>query len=193
MTTAHDDGPGSAWLPTTVFIAAELALLAAAHLLGGPPWVAIGVLAVVGQVMADFDPRRLMGFVPALGWLAAFRITDNRELFFPFAMALAVHIAGEFFLARPRAGRRAHRGDEAARSPAGPWPAVAAGSLIVAAFLGIRLLQSATVRVLAVEAAVAAAILAAAVALLPWAARRPAAVWAITAAASLAAYAGLAL
>jgi len=134
-----------------------------------------------------------MGFVPALGWLVAFRITGNRELFFPFAMALAVHLAGEFFLARPRAGRRANRGDEAASRPAGRWPAVAAGSLIVAGFLGIRWLQSATGRVLAVEAAVAVAILAAAVALLPWASRRRGAVWALTAAASLAAYAGLAL
>jgi hypothetical protein len=178
-----DGMPSRAWLPPAVFVAAEFALLAAAHAWGGPPWVAIGAVAVVGQVAADLRPGRLGGFVPALCWLAAHHATGNRELFFPYSMALAVHLAGEFFRpAEPASGRAAGHGG-----------AVAAGGAVVAAFLAIRRLQNATPRVLGVEAAVAALILAAAVALLPWVARRPGATWALTAAASLAAYAGLAV
>ncbi|MFM8415610.1 MAG: GNAT family N-acetyltransferase [Planctomycetota bacterium] len=160
--------------PVAPFIALELSFLAAAHFLGGPPWVALGVLAVIGQVAADFRLGPLVGLLPAAGWMAAHHLSGNRELFFPYAMAIAVHLAGQVV------GR-------------GRGAATAAGALVVAAFLVIRVMQDATARVLAVETAVAAAILALAVAALPAAARRPWGLAAVTVVASLLAYAGLAL
>jgi predicted GNAT family N-acyltransferase len=162
------------WGSAAAFILAELAFLAAAHVFGGPAWVALGVLAMIGQVAADFRVRPLAGLLPAAGWLAAHFLTGNRELFFPYALALAAHLAGQFVdRGRPRAA--------------------AAGALVAVGFLGIRVMQAASAGVLAVEAAVAAAILAAAVAALPAAARRPWGPAALTAIASLLAYAGLAV
>jgi len=160
--------------PAAAFVALELSLLAAAHLLGGPPWVALGALACVLQVVADFRVGPLIGLAPAVGWAVAHHLTGNRELFFPFAMALAAHAAGQF----SRRGRPA---------------ATAAGGLVVAAFLAIRVLQRAGGGVLAVEAVVAVAILSAVVAILPLVQRRPWAGMAVAVVASLAAYAGLAL
>jgi predicted GNAT family N-acyltransferase len=160
--------------PMAAFIGAELAFLAAAHVLGGPPWVVLGVLAFAGQVAADFRLRPLVGLVPAGFWMAAHQYTGNRELFFPYAITLAAHLAGQVI------GR-------------GRVAAAVAGGLVVAAFLAIRVGQAATAKVLAVEAAVAAVILAAAVAGLPAAEKRPWGTVAVTAVASLLAYAGLAL
>jgi hypothetical protein len=160
--------------PAVAFIAAELTFLAAAHFLGGPPWVVLGVLAFAGQVAADLRLRPLIGFLPAAGWMVAHQLTGNRELFFPYAMALAAHLASQFV------GR-------------GRVAAAVAGGLVVAAFLGIRILQAATAKVLAVELAVAAAILIATVAVLPAAVKRPWEAVAVTLLASLAAYAGLAV
>ena len=160
--------------PTVAFIALELAFLAAAHLLGGPPWVAIGVLTLAGQVAADFRLKPLVGLLPAACWLAAHQLTGNRELFFPYAMALAAHLAGQF------AGR-------------GRVAAAAAGGLVAATFLAIRVGQAATAKVLAVEAAVAVVILAATVSVLPVAMKRPWGRVIVAAVASLLAYLGLAL
>jgi len=180
MTLEHDGqfrGGGTetaARPPAVAFIVAELIFLVAAHLLGGPPWVALGVLAFAGQVVNDFRLAPLMGFLPAAGWMVAHQLTGNRELFFPYAMALAAHIASQFV---------GH----------GRVAAAVAGGLVVAAFLGIRILQAATARVLAVELAVAAVILAAVVAVLPAALKRPWGAVAVTILASLAAFLGLAL
>jgi len=167
---------GQSPAPVATFVTVELVFLVAAHFLGGPPWVALGVLALVGQVAADFRLRPLLGLLPAVGWLVAHQLTGNRELFFPYAMALAAHLAGQF------AGRFAGRN-----------AAAMAGGLVVAAFLAIRALQAATPRVLAVETAVAAVILALTVAAMPLAARRRWGLVALTAIASLLAYAGLAV
>jgi hypothetical protein len=180
MTLEHDGqfrGGGTetaARPPAVAFIVAELIFLVAAHLLGGPPWVALGVLAFAGQVVNDFRLAPLMGFLPAAGWMVAHQLTGNRELFFPYAMALAAHLASQFV---------GH----------GRVAAAVAGGLVVAAFLGIRILQAATARVLAVELAVAAVILAAVVAVLPAALKRPWGAVAVTILASLAAFLGLAL
>jgi hypothetical protein len=162
------------WGSAMAFMLVELAFLAAAHLLGGPPWVALGVLAMIGQVAADFRLGPLVGLLPAAGWLVAHPLTGNRELFFPYAIALAAHLAGQFI----------DRGRPAA---------AAAGGVVAVAFLGIRVVQAATASVLAVEAAVAAAILALVVAALPAAVTRPWGGVVIAAVASLLAYAGLAL
>jgi hypothetical protein len=126
----------------------EAAFLAAAHLAGGPPWTVVAALAfAVLGLGSGRDPdrqRELLGLIlPALGWLAAFRLTGNRELFFPFAMYLAAHAA-------LTGARRGVPG------------AFAGGGLVVAAFLVIRVLQAATPRVLAVETAAAGVILTAA-------------------------------
>lgn len=156
------------------FIVLELAFLAAAHVLGGPTWVALGVVACVAQACAEFRAAALVPLFPAIFWAAAHRVTGDRELFFPFAMFLSAHAAGQFAArGRPAAGL--------------------AGGAIVAAFLAIRTAQRATLGVLAVELAVAFVILAAVVAIGPAAARRPAAAVAVSVLASLAAYLGLAL
>ena len=75
------------------FIAVELLFLAAAHAYGGPAWVVIGVLAFCGQAVAGVRLAPLAILVPALGWLALSRDTGNRELFFPYCIALASHVA----------------------------------------------------------------------------------------------------
>ena len=156
------------------FIVVELTFLAVAHGLGGPPWVALGVATCIAQVFADFRLGPLLGIVPALGWVAAAHATGNRELFFPYAMFLAAHVASQF-------GAR------------GRWAAAIAGAGLVAMFLGIRVLQHAPASVLAVELAVAAAILAAVVFVVMKAAQRTPGTVAVAAVASFAAYAGLAL
>lgn len=171
---ADAGGEAAARPPVAAFMAVELAFLALAHLLGGPPWVALGVLAFAGQVAADFRLRPIAGLVPAGGWMVAHHLTGNRELFFPYAMALAAHLAGQFI------GR-------------GRVAGAVAGGIVVAAFLAIRILQAATAKVLAVELAVAAAILVAVVAVLPAVVKRPWGAVVVTILASLVASAGLAL
>ena len=84
-----------------------------------------------------------------LAWLAAFRLTGNRELFFPYAMYLATAVAVLLPRHRFRSG-------------------AAGGAALVATFLGIRILQGAGGRVLAVESAAAVAILGIALATRPW-------------------------
>lgn len=79
------------------------------------------MLAFAGQVVADFWLKTLVGFLPAVGWMVAHQLTGNRKLFFPYAMALAAHLAC-LFSGRGRAA------------------AALAGGLIAAALLAIRLL-----------------------------------------------------
>lgn len=158
---------------TATFVAVELALLAAAHLWGGPAWMVPAVIACVAQVAADFRTLSLTALLPSLGWLAASRLTGNRELYFPFAM----YLAGAVAVLPWRGGLR----------PAAGW-----GGAVVAAFLVVRVLQGATLRVLAVETAAAVVVLG-----LALAARRAGGTVtgraAVAAAASLLAYACLAL
>jgi hypothetical protein len=146
------------------FIAVELLFLAAAHAYGGPAWVVIGVLAFCGQAAAGVRLAPLAILVPALGWLALSRGTGNRELFFPYCIYLASHVAVALTprVARAEAPRVA--GAEAPRSFGASlsrsFRAALGGGLVVAAFLAVRVLQRAGPRVLAVESIVAVAILA---------------------------------
>lgn len=156
------------------FIAVELAFVATLQACGGPTWVAIGVLACVVQVVSDFRVQPLLALVPAVAWAAGHLVSGNRELFFPFSMYLAAHAAGQ----------------AAAR---GRLTAGAFGGLVVAAFLGVRMLERATPRVLAVECAVATVILAGVLALAPRMSGRLIASALLSAIASVAAYVGLAL
>ena len=123
-----------------LLIIAEVVLLAAAQLLGGPPWMVVTAVAVVLQSAAGLTPMMLARLALAFVWLGLFRLTGNRELFFCFVMALATHLAILF------AARRWMLG-------------AAAGGLMVAVFLGFRVGQQATLKVLAVETAVAVVIL----------------------------------
>lgn len=145
--------------------------LAAAHWLGGPPWMALGAVAVVVQAFVRPQASRLLLVMPAIVWLGLFHVTDNRELFFPYAMALTA------FVSLPLA---AHGG----------W---LGGGLMVGSFLVIRVMQQASGRVLAVEMAVAAVILVLTLAAAPRIQGRWPTEAALVAAASLAAFVGLAL
>jgi hypothetical protein len=155
------------------FIAIELAFLAIAHVLGGPAWTVLGVLACVAQSTASLRPADLATLAPALAWAVAAKATGNRELYFPFAMHVAAVTA-----AVPAAAQGLR--------------CLAVGGTVVFAFLAIRWLQAATPRVLAVEAAAAVLVLIAAVAArqrFPATAGR----WWIPAAAAVLAYGCLAL
>lgn len=155
------------------FLAVQVVFLAAAHAFGGPPWVILGVLACLAQIMTDFRLAAIVPLVPALLWAFGHAATGNRELFFPFAIYLAAHVVLTLW-------------------PRGFARAAAAGGGLVGVFLVIRLLQQATPRVLAVEAAVAATILMATLGAAVISGPSLWGRWLIPLAASLAAYAGLA-
>lgn len=125
-----------------LLILAELGLLAAAQLLGGPPWTVVAAVALVLESAAGLTAAGLARLALAFVWLGIFRLTDNRELFFCFSMTLAIH------LALLCAARRWLLG-------------AVTGGLVIAVFLGFRIAQQATLKVLAVETAVACVILAA--------------------------------
>lgn len=161
------------------FLVVEVLFLAIAHVYGGPPWAIVGMIAffaqILTQVFSGIRPESLLVVVPSLIWLAFFRVTGNRELFFPYTMFLATGVA-------VRAAERT------------PWLGMLGGGAVVTAFMILRILQNATSRVLAVELVIAAAILAFAVAMRAMSQRqtisRDAAIVAVS---SLLAYASLAL
>ncbi len=161
-------------MPAALFISLELLFLAIAQAVGGPAWTGLGVIACIALAFAGMQPGRLAVLYPSLAWLAASRLTGNRELFFPYAMVLATAVA----VLLPR-----HRFHTAAIG----------GGVLVAAFLAIRIHQGAGGRVLAVESVVAVAILGIALATRSWTAERVLARAWIPLAASLLAFACLAL
>lgn len=123
------------------FIIAELLLLFAALALGGLPWAALLLMALVAQSFTDLRVKSLALIAPSLLWVALFRVTGNRELFFPYSIYLATYTALLLYDTRF-------------------WLSALSGTLVVAAFLAVRCLQDATMRVLAVEFGVAVTILA---------------------------------
>lgn len=133
----------------------------------------LGVLACLGQIMADFRLSSLLPLVPAQLWAFAQAATGNRELFFPYAIYLVAHVVVTLW-------------------PRGLVRAAAAGAGLVGAFLLIRVFQQATPRVLAVEFLVAAAILMLTLGAAVIGGHSRWGRWLIPLAASLAAYAGLA-
>lgn len=168
-TTAED-----ATISRIGFIIGEVLFLAAAQVWGGPPWTLVGVVAFVLLAFSRPQVGVLAAVAPSLIWLGLAGLTGNRELFFPFAMHLAAVVVC----------RLADHGTA--------WAALG-GSGVVAAFLAIRAAQRATPRVLAVECAVAGAILVAVTIARVRAPRRVEVDAAIIAAAAVLAYAGLAL
>lgn len=149
-------------------------MLAVAHGYGGPPWTLVAVATFLLLAFTDPLAMTLGLLAPSLVWLAIFRITGDREFFFPYCMHLAVLVACRF-------------------SDRGRVWAVGGGAAVVACFLAIRAGQRATLAVLGVEVAVAAAILVGASLVRPWCPRRAVADAAIVATSSLLACAGLAL
>ncbi|MFM9057800.1 MAG: hypothetical protein ACKOSQ_01515 [Planctomycetaceae bacterium] len=123
------------------FLAGEVVFLVVAQLVGGLPWTLVGGVAFVLLGFAGPCIEAVLLAAPSLGWLGASIATGNRELFFPYAMHLAA-------VALCRLATR------------GVGVGLAGGGVVAAAFLAIRVAQQATPRVLAVESAVAAAILA---------------------------------
>lgn len=159
-----------------LLIIVELVLLAVAQFGGGTPWTVLVALALVAEVAGGLTVRGLARLAGGVVWIGAFQITGNRELFFPFAIYLAAHVGLGIARRFPPLG-------------------ILGSGLVVAAFLAFRIAQGATRGVLAVEAAVAVAILAALFTVRPLLPKVPSTTRdaALTVAASLAAYAGLAL
>ena len=111
---------------------------------------------------------------PGAFWLALFVVTGDRRLYFCYTMLYAVQLARLF-------GVR------------GRGQAIGVGSVVIAAFLAIRIWQDATAAVLLVELLVAAGVLALGVVWRGGQAESPAQRAVLSLAASLAAFAGLAL
>jgi len=173
MESGHPEKWRCAWKSLT-FVALEAVLLAVMAVFGGPAWTGMMVLALLAEVAAGSQLAGLAWLVPAVGWLAAALFTANRELFFPYSMAVAA-----FMACRLRQ-----------RSLAAAGWAAAAGVLV---FLGIRFAQQATWQVLATEAAVAVGILLVIGGGCRWLPERPWQTGLVMAVASGLAYAGLAL
>jgi hypothetical protein len=161
-------------MSTLSFLAVELLFLGATHVLGGPPWTMIGMIAFIAQVFIGVRLESVARLLPSLLWLVLFRVSGDRELFFPYTMYLASHVALGF-------------------SQRNIWLASLGGGGIVAAFMTIRVLQNATFRVLAVELVVAVAILAVALVAHAWSRKQAASDALIVAGASLLAYVSLSI
>jgi hypothetical protein len=119
---------------------ASLFLLAAAQLLGGPPWAALCAIALFALVFTDRRSSSLALIASSLTWLVLSRLTANRQLFFPYTMSLAslvfVQLCDRNF-----------------------WKAVLGVTAVLAAFFVVRIQQHASVRVLFIEIIVATSIL----------------------------------
>ena len=115
-------------------------LVGSVFAIGGLPWAAVLVLTLALRYFARSDSQSLMLCAPCLFWLALSKITGFRELFFPYSICLATFLALSI-------------------SDRSFWQGFLGGSMIVASFISIRSLQQATTRVLAIEIAVAEAIL----------------------------------
>jgi hypothetical protein len=147
---------------------AAVVLLGCAAFYGGWPWALMAAILVVAlRAGEDDNVSMLQAAAGGLFWVALFHWTGDRRLFFPFSMQVAAYAA-----CRCRVN--------------GKWTAVAAGAVVTAVFAGIRLVQSASAHVLAVELIVAAAVLSIGMALLPYTGK-----WAASTAAALLALAGL--
>ena len=124
----------------------------------GMPWFGIAVLAVAGAVggwewaiicliVLALLPILEAGILPVfatagvgLFWLALFCWMGDRRLFFPYSMQYAVQL---MCLLRGRV----------------QWPSLTGAGVVVGVFTLIRIAQSASVQVLAVELVIAALVL----------------------------------
>ncbi len=123
------------------FIFVAWCLLLTTLILGGQPWSVFCLIPLIAHALTDLRAKSLVILVPSLGWLVLYRVTGNRELFFPYSMYLSTYVA---LLLCNRTF----------------WLGSLGGSLAVSTFLTLRYLQEAPLRVLAVECGVAVMILA---------------------------------
>ena len=65
------------------FIVGEVVFLAIVQAYAGPPWTLVAVVAFIALAFKRPQAATLGLVVPSLLWLALFRATGNRELFFP--------------------------------------------------------------------------------------------------------------
>jgi hypothetical protein len=114
----------------------SIAVAVCSALLGGWEWTLVCSIVLLAVSRRESTIRAIL-YTAAVGlfWLAIFRWTGDRRMFFPYSMQYAVQMA---CLTR----------------------SATAGGCIVLLFLLIRIGQSATLGVLAVEIVVAAAVLA---------------------------------
>lgn len=161
-------------LSSLLFVVGEASIIALVAFMGGPAWTGMTVLALLAEVAAGSHLAGLVWLTVAVGWLAVAQVTQNRELFFPFAIAVTALIACRL--------RR--------RSLAVSMLGAIAGVFV---FLAIRVAQQATWQVLATEAAVASGILLVIVTGCRWLPERSWATGVLMAVASMLAYLGLSL
>lgn len=158
---------------TVRFTVTALALFFLILALGGVPWAA---LCLLGSVVQAFVNQRvivtLASFTPAFVWLSFFSLTDNRQLFFPYAMFFTSYVGLLF------ANRHLLLG-------------VLGGLLPMSIFVAVRILQQATPDVLGVEIAVALGVVTLAFAAHHGSPRTPPVCVLISLLASVVAYAGL--
>jgi len=143
-------------VPRLAFLLVEGLLLAVAAAVGGPFWTLPLAVAATGVGFVDLRATAIAALLPAFGWLAASHLTGDRELFFPYCMHLAGQVAATGWAPSRGDGGRA---DAGTGRIGGRAMGVLGAIAVVATFLGIRVAQRATPRVLLVEAAAAAAIL----------------------------------
>jgi hypothetical protein len=152
-----------------------LAGVATAAFLGGWAWTLPCLILWLVLYRARAGAAALAAaLLPGIFWLVLFAIAADRRLYFCYSMQYAVHLA-------------------CLRREDGPLAASAAGGALVAVFIAVRVAQAATAAVLAVEIAVALAVLAVSLLLYGSRAHTPARRLAVSALASLIAFAGLAL
>lgn len=117
----------SKWLASGV---PALALVIVAMAVGGLPWACISLVGFLAFIAFGANLRDVLMLIwPAMFWLAVFHFTCDRRMFFPFSILFAASLA-----------LRAN------------W---ATALEIMVLFLMARILQDATLKVLAVELIVA--------------------------------------
>lgn len=122
------------------YVIASLILVGLALWLGGIPWGILCGMALVPLLRTDRKASHLVLVGCSFAWLAASRLTDRRDFFFPYTMSLASLI----FL------QLAERNF---------WQGVVGVVAALTAFFVVRIGQHASTRVLLVEFVAATAIL----------------------------------
>ncbi len=130
---------GQSSVEKTTFLVTEVGFLSALGFWGGPAWVGMVVPVILVEIFCGSQTRSLGMLMPAGLWLVLCRFTGNRELFFPYAMYVAAFVVSRLW----------------ERSPAA---ASMAGLFCGCLFLSIRWFQDASASVLLIEGAVAVGI-----------------------------------
>ncbi len=165
---------GQSPVEKTTFLLTEVGFLSALGVWGGPAWVGIIVPGILVEIYSGSKMCSLGMLMPAGLWLLLCRFTGNREFFFPYAMYVTAFVVSRLWEKSPAA-------------------ASAAGFFCGGLFLSIRWYQDASTSVLMTEGAVAVGIVFAMVVFCWQGLNRGWIQYLGLIAASLLAYAGLAL